>query len=189
VPQLTLHDAAALAGRHAWWEQRLFELAGRWAVASERAEVTVALAAQAAQHAERAEQWHRRLPVLAGWDREALTAAPHDALPIAVARLGDEITTMVDRLTTMYRVLLPARLAAYRAHLDCSSPVCDAPALRVLERVIAALPQEIAVGESLLEVTGDGAVDRGPAAERRARDILRRPGPARKATEQHRRVH
>jgi hypothetical protein len=29
VPQLTLHDAAALAGRHAWWEQRLFELAGR----------------------------------------------------------------------------------------------------------------------------------------------------------------
>lgn len=174
MPSLPLSEAAALAGRHAWWEQRLFELTGRWAAGSAIAEVTVALGVQARVHATRAEQWYRRLPVLAGWDPDVLTAAPHPAQPAAVERMGQEVTSSLDQLVAIHRVLLPARLAAYRAHLECTSPVCDAPTVRVLEAVVSALPQEIDAGEQLLGRLRDrDGVDRRPAAEKRCRDLLR----------------
>lgn len=171
---LTLHEAAALAGRHAWWEQRLFELAGRWAAAEESAVATVALAVQANLHAARAEQWHRRLPALTGWDPDALTAAPRAALPAAVERLAGDLSATSDRLVALYRVLLPARLTAYRAHLARTSPVCDGPVIRVLEGAMGALPAEVEAGRAVLDaVAGTEGEGRAAIAERRCRDLLR----------------
>ncbi len=70
---LTLDQAAALAGRYRWVEQRLFELTGSWAPAAAAPAAGVLLDALSLQHAWHAELWAERLPVLDGADHDALT--------------------------------------------------------------------------------------------------------------------
>lgn len=147
---MTLQEAATLAGHHAWWEQRLFELAGAWAVADPRSEVTVVLAGQANRHAARAEAWHRRLPVLAGWDAEMLTVAPAGPREDRLAELAASDAPSEVRLAAFYLELLPSRTTAYTTHLERTSDVCDGPARRVLHGILAVLPAEIHAGEALL---------------------------------------
>src|SRR5205823_4914734 len=58
----------------------------------------------------------------------------------------------VEMLTSLFRVIRPDLLAAYRAHLDRTNPVFDFPTCRILKIAIAEEEQAIEWGEQALSV-------------------------------------
>lgn len=60
-------------------------------------------------------------------------------------------TTTVELLTALYRVMKPALLAAYRAHLEETHPLVDYPTRRILRFMILEEEETIAWGQAALE--------------------------------------
>lgn len=133
----TLDDLARRLGGHRWVEERAFELLGGWACALPEPEVKVLFGGHSYHHAWHAELFAECLPELPSMGtREGLVVAPGprvEAFFDAIGRTGGDT---VERLVGVYRVLLPAVIAAYRRDLSAMNPVSDAPAMRALELVV-----------------------------------------------------
>lgn len=125
-------------GHYKWIEMRLFEVLGRWVPTVPEMDVKIRLGAHGQHHAWHAELWHRSLPELGGMDPDRFTAPPNEDLVTFVDALGEpeapELT--IEKLTGVYRVLTPHKVAAYTYHLDHTSVVTDGPTIRWLELVL-----------------------------------------------------
>ena len=159
-----IHHAAHLIGAYRWIEHRLFELTGAWAAEVPVPAVQVHLAEAARQHAWHAQLWADRLPVIDGVDPEALTRPLGPALGPLVAELAGEKPEdptaepsgadghgVVQRLTGLYRVVLPRLLTTYARHLAHAVPVTDGPTIRALGLVSRDDVELWRIGEALLE--------------------------------------
>lgn len=166
---LRLAEAAARFGTFCWVERRLFEVTGAWASAPGVADEARLFCFEAsAQHAWHAELWAARLPVLAGWDHDALTrpAAPAGRLLERIAPGGwdgDEVTAAHRFVTVLARVALPALLASYRGFSDRLVPVADGPAIRALGLVVRDEEAELARAGELADLLAERHAPAGPA--------------------------
>jgi len=165
---LPIHLAAHLVGAYRWTEHRLFELTGAWAAEVPVPAVQVHLAGAAGQHAWHAELWAERLPVLDGVDPEALTRPLGPAMgPLLAALAGDPAAApapapagdpaasgghgVVQRLTGLYRVVMPRLLTSYALHLTRVVPATDGPTIRALTLVSRDDLELWRAGEALLQ--------------------------------------
>lgn len=133
----TLRELARRLGGHRWVEARAFELLGEWACTLPEPEVKALFGRHCYHHAWHAELLTECLPELpAAGTRQALAVAPGPQVEAFFDVLGRSGSDAVERLVGVYRVLLPAVIAAYRRDLSAMNPVSDAPAMRALELVV-----------------------------------------------------
>ena len=156
---LTLEEAAARIRSYLWVEERTFEVLGRWVPTVRESRVKALLAAQSRTHGWHAELWRDRVPAPAGLPVGRLADPPERRLGAFLAALAEPSST-AERLAGVYRVLLPAKIAAYRAHLDRASGVAEGPTCRWLRVVVADEQADLVAGEALLRgLAGPGDGD------------------------------
>ena len=165
---LGIEELARRLGRCRWVELRLFEVLGGWVTSVPEPEVKHLLAVHGPHHAWHAELWHDRRPRLAHLPADELVAP---ATP-EVAELLDAVAAAegtVERLVGAYRVVLPALVAAYSAHLDrCREPT-DGPIARSLRFALADEVEHWRQGEVLLQRLLRTANDVARAADHQSR--------------------
>jgi hypothetical protein len=174
TPPRTIAETADLVGRERYTEITLFGALGARACAAVAPGVMVVLAGAAQGHAWRAKVLEELLPVslgLPGVDEATRSAGPE--FDEAVARLtseGDDVTLA----EAVAKVLYPAMLGAYRAHLIGCSEIADPPVMLALRRVIADLESQ---SDELYAVVGadDGPLRGGAADVQRLLDSLGGP--------------
>jgi hypothetical protein len=160
-----IDELAQLIGAYCWVENRIFEISGVWATASNdgpRARLEPSLrvwcAGLSRRHGLVALRWAERLPVRAGIDRTALVAAPDGPL----ARGFDALAALPDArggVEAMVGTVLPRFREVYGAHRRTASPVCEASVLEVLIGADREIAVEIGGGEALLQGSGGGVLE------------------------------
>jgi len=151
-----LFATADLVGRERYSELALFKALGRRSLEASSPPAAVALSAAARGHAWRAKVLEEQLPVSLGLPGvDDATRSPGAGLDDAVDALGAERddTTLIAALA---KVVYPAMLGSYRAHLVSCSEVSDPPVALALRRVIADLEFQ---ADDLYVLVGD---DEGP---------------------------
>ena len=125
---------------------RLFEVLGGWVATVPELDVKLRLGTHCYHHAWHAELWHKRLPELREMNPERLTLPPNDELVAFVDALtepeGPDLT--IEKLVGAYRVLIPAKIAAYTYHLNNTSTITDAPTMRSLKFCLAGRVRRLA---------------------------------------------
>lgn len=144
-----LLDGAARLGGYSWLETRLFQITGAWSTEESDPAVKLLLDAHSHQHAWHAEVWFARLPELREVDAPALVTAPR----AEVAEVLDDLAVTggtVERLTGLYRVVVPHLLASYRADLRSWNTLGDPSTRRWLGIVGDDLATSRQEGEQVL---------------------------------------
>jgi hypothetical protein len=164
-PFWSIGESAARCGTYCWLESRLFELMG--ARASDPSsvgppELRVLFSEMSFRHASLAAQWHDRLPVRAGVDRDALVLPPPGGADEAFALLAGQ-PDIVLVLGGLVGEVLPRLRATYDQHLAQASPVSEGPVREVLDLAIIGGEREIRRGRELLLRHGGTAASGGLA--------------------------
>ena len=147
--RIAIGESARLVGGHAWTEERLFEILGSLAPSVDDAATQVLVAIHARRHAEHAQWWRARLPVLAVVDADALVSAPSTATARDIAAIGVGVT-VGEKLNAIYRSVLPGFVGVLRDHCDRAGRAADLAVLRTLGLVIADLDSAIAEAKAAL---------------------------------------
>jgi hypothetical protein len=158
---LAIRELADLVSRAIAVELVLFETFGRWIATTSQARAKPLLAAASRRHAEHADLWRARFPVIPDADLDAAVTEARSSLGPLVDALAvfDALTSGPGRLAVTDHVA--AELARdYRAALASIDPLLDAPTASVLTLVLADL--------DAVSHTSDGLVD----DERQALDAL-----------------
>ena len=146
---------------------RLFEVLGGWVATVPELDVKMRLGTHTYHHAWHAELWHKRLPELREMNQERLTVPPNDELVTFVEAMTEpeapELT--IEKLTGVYRVLIPRKIAAYTFHLNNTSTITDAPTIRSLKFALAGRVRGLARRRDAPAVTARHT-RRGPAGGR-----------------------
>ncbi|HEX4867431.1 MAG TPA: hypothetical protein VFV32_07360 [Acidimicrobiales bacterium] len=149
----TVEESARRVGHYKWIEMRLFEVLGGWVATVPELDVKLRLGTHCYHHAWHAELWHKRLPELREMNPERLTAPPNDALVAFVDAMTEpeapELT--IEKLVGAYRVLAPAKIAAYTYHLNNTSRITDAPTIRSLGFILQDEMDDWRDGEMMLQ--------------------------------------
>jgi hypothetical protein len=131
---------------------RLFETIGSWVTSVPELEAKAVLAAQSHHHAWHAELWHGLLPSIPDLAAADLVAPADEATRALIESLAEPAGPggTVQRLERLYREVVPQLIAAYRDHLDHTTPVTDGPTIRALHLVLSDEEDDRLAGESLL---------------------------------------
>jgi hypothetical protein len=126
---------------------------GGWVATVPELDVKLRLGTHCYHHAWHAELWHKRLPELREMNPDRLTVPPNDELVTFVAALTEPEAAdqTIEKLVGVYRVLLPALIAAYTYHLNNTSTITDAPTIRSLKFALQDLFEDWRDGEMLLQ--------------------------------------
>lgn len=132
--QFTVEESARRVGHYKWIEMRLFEVLGGWVATVPELDVKLRLGTHCYHHAWHAELWHKRLPELREMNPERLTVPPNEELVAFVDALTEPEAPglTIEKLVGAYRVLIPAKIAAYTFHKNNTSSITDAPTIRSL---------------------------------------------------------
>jgi hypothetical protein len=154
IPGLfTVEESARRVGHYKWVEMRLFEVLGGWVATVPELDVKMRLGTHCYHHAWHAELWHKRLPELREMNPDRLTVPPNDELVAFVDALtepeGPDLT--IEKLVGAYRVLIPAKIAAYTYHRNNTSTITDAPTIRSLEFILQDELNDWRDGEMMLQ--------------------------------------
>ncbi len=150
---IDLEVSARLLGCYAWVEERCYEVLGRCSGALTDPGVQVHLGTRARHHAWHSELWRQHLPVWAGPGPDEFVTPAHPALEELVEALEapQAPDTTLAVLVGIYRVVVPAKVVAYAAHLAAASPVSDAPVIRSLRFALHDEHEGWEEGESLIQ--------------------------------------
>jgi len=148
-----VEETAKRVGHYKWIEMRLFEALGGWVATVPELDVKMRLGTHCYHHAWHAELWHKRLPELREMNPDRLTVPPNDELVTFVDALTEPEGPgeTVEKLVGVYRVLIPAKVAAYTFHLNGTSTITDAPTMRSLKFAIQDEIDDWRDGEMLLQ--------------------------------------
>ena len=155
---------------------RLFEVLGGWVATVPELDVKLRLGTHCYHHAWHSELWHKRLPELREMNPERLTAPPNDELVVFVDAMtepeGPELT--IEKLVGAYRVLIPAKIAAYTYHLNNTSTITDAPTIRSLKFALADEFEDWRDGEMMLQslIQSEAELDRAIAHQSKLQKLL-----------------
>ncbi|MGQ0617322.1 MAG: hypothetical protein ACT4PW_10085 [Acidimicrobiia bacterium] len=170
-----LAESARRFGHYRWFEQRLFEILGRWVQDIPENDVKLCLDTHSQHHVWHAEVWRERLPVLRQVDPDLLTRPPNDAFVAFVEALAAPSPPgNIERLVGAYRVAVPHLVVVYGEHLAHASPVSDGPAIRALGLVLTDDIAHWRDGEGLLAglVSSDEDVERAAGHQARLQKLL-----------------
>ena len=149
----TVEESARRVGHYKWIEMRLFEVLGGWVATVPELDVKLRLGTHCYHHAWHSELWHKRLPELREMNPERLTVPPNDELVAFVDALtepeGPDLT--IEKLVGAYRVLIPAKIAAYTYHRNNTSTITDAPTIRSLGFILQDELDDWRDGEMMLQ--------------------------------------
>ena len=131
----SVEESAKRVGHYKWIEMKTFEVMGGWIATVPELDVKMRLGAHCYHHAWHAELWHKRLPELREMNQDRLTEPPNDELVAFVDAMTEPEApeTTIEKLVGVYRVLIPAKIAAYTYHRNNTSTITDAPTIRSLE--------------------------------------------------------
>ncbi len=164
---------------------KIFEIMGGWVALAPELEVKMQLGTHCYHHAFHAELWHKRLPELRELDPTRLTVAPNEKFETFVDAMGQPVPgepmdteSTIEKLTGMYRVLLPALIGSYTYHLNNTSTITDGPTMRNLELCLTDDMQEWREGEMMLDslLIDDVAIDRATQHQAKLSKLLRVSG-------------
>src|SRR5690606_34348618 len=149
----TVDESARRAGHYKWIEMKLFEALGGWIATVPELDVKMRLGTHCYHHAWHAELWHKRLPELREMNPDRLTVPPNDELVAFVDALCEPEAPdqTIEKLVGVYRVLLPAKIAAHTFHLNNTSRITDAPTTRSLRFALQDELDDWRDGEMLLQ--------------------------------------
>ncbi len=175
-----VEESARRVGNYKWIEMKLFEALGGWIATVPELDVKMRLGTHCYHHAWHSELWHKRLPELREMNPERLTQPANDAMVEFVEAMTEpeapELT--IEKLTGVYRVLIPHKIAAYTYHLNGTSSITDAPTIRSLKMILADEFEDWRDGEMLLQslIETDAEIDRSVAHQTRLERIMLRAG-------------
>ena len=172
----SVEESARRVGNYKWIEMRLFEVLGGWVATVPELDVKLRLGTHCYHHAWHAELWHKRLPELREMNPERLTAPPNDELVAFVDAMtepeGPELT--IEKLVGVYRVLIPAKIAAYTYHLNNTSTITDAPTIRSLKFALQDEFDDWRDGEMMLQslIQTEAELDRAIAHQAKLQKLM-----------------
>ena len=171
-----VEESARRVGHYKWIEMRLFEALGGWVATVPELDVKMRLGTHCYHHAWHAELWHKRLPELREMNPERLTVPPNDEMVTFVEALTEpeDADQTIEKLVGVYRVLIPAKVAAYTYHLNGTSTITDAPTIRSLKFAIQDEIDDWRDGEMLLQslIETDDEVERAAAHQAKLQRLL-----------------
>lgn len=176
----TVDETARRVGHYKWTEMRLFEALGGWVATIPEIDVKMRLGTHCYQHAWHSELWHKRLPELREMNPDRLTVPPNDDYVAFMDALTEpeapELT--IEKLTGIFRVLLPHKIAVYTFHLNATSRITDAPTIRSLRFILMDEQESWRDGEMLLQsmLVDDESVDRAAAHQAKLEKLLVKAG-------------
>jgi hypothetical protein len=153
VGAFSVEETARRVGHYKWIEMRLFEVLGGWVATVPELDVKLRLGTHTYHHAWHSELWHKRLPELREMNQERLNVPPNDEFVAFVDAMTEpeapELT--IEKLVGAYRVLIPAKIAAYTYHRNNTSSVTDAPTIRSLDFALGDEFDDWRDGEMLIQ--------------------------------------
>jgi hypothetical protein len=163
----TVEETARRVGNYKWSEMRLFEVLGGWVATIPELDVKMVLGRHTYHHAWHSELWHKRLPELREMNQERLTLPPNPEFEkfMDAVREPEAPELTIEKLTGVYRVLIPRFIAAYTYHLNGTSSITDAPTIRSLKFALQDEFEDWRDGEMLLQ----SLIDTPEKVERAAR--------------------
>lgn len=170
APPFGAQESARRIGEVRWFERRLFEVLGGWVTDVDDRAVQAMLATQSHHHAWHADLLGQCLPSGREFDPEGMTRPAGDATLAFVDRLGDAPGPgrTIEKLTGVYRVVLPRLIAWAGDHLARASTVGDAPTIRAVRLVLRDDLDDWRAGERELQRVIRTADDAHRAAIRQA---------------------
>jgi hypothetical protein len=172
----SVEESARRVGNYKWIEMRLFEVLGGWVATVPELDVKLRLGTHCYHHAWHAELWHKRLPELREMNPERLTAPPNDELVAFVDAMtepeGPDLT--IEKLVGAYRVLIPAKIAAYTYHLNNTSTITDAPTIRSLTFILQDELDDWRDGEMMIQslIQSEAELDRAIAHQAKLQKLM-----------------
>ncbi len=166
-----VEETARRVGHYKWIEMRLFEALGGWVATVPELDVKLRLGTHCYHHAWHSELWHKRLPELREMNPDRLTVPPNDEMVAFVAALTEPEARdqTIEKLVGVYRVLIPAKIAAYTYHRNNTSTVTDAPTIRSLNFALQDEFDDWRDGEMMLQSLIDSPEEIRRAADHQVR--------------------
>jgi hypothetical protein len=111
--------------------------------------------------------WHKRLPELREMNQDRLTLPPNPEFEkfMDAVREPEAPELTIEKLTGVYRVLIPRFIGVYTYHLNGTSRITDAPTIRSLKFALQDEFEDWRDGEMLLQ----SLIDTPEKVERSAR--------------------
>ena len=149
----SVEESARRVGNYKWVEMRLFEALGGWVATVPEMDVKIRLGTHCYKHAWHAELWHKRLPELREMNPDRLTEPANDAMVAFMDAVTEPEAPdqTIEKLTGVYRVLIPRKIAAYTYHLNVTSTITDAPTIRSLKFILTDEYDDWRDGEMMLQ--------------------------------------
>jgi hypothetical protein len=172
----SVEESARRVGHYKWIEMKLFEALGGWVATVPELDVKMRLGTHTYHHAWHAELWHKRLPELREMNPDRLTLPANDELVTFVEAMTEpeapELT--IEKLVGVYRVLIPAKIAAYTYHLNNTSTITDAPTIRSLRLALQDEFDDWRDGEMLIQslIETDEEVERATAHQAKLQKLM-----------------
>src|ERR671939_2227950 len=138
-------------------EVQLMEMLGGWSQTTPQLAHKAAFGYHVFDHAQAADMLGERLYQLRS-GRERQEPATDD-----FARLCEyvwNLTSTIDRLVAVYRVLEPHLVSTYVYHADATDPLADTPTVRMLRQLAAMGQSHVAWGQAVLESLTQAPEDR-----------------------------
>jgi hypothetical protein len=176
----TVDESARRVGHYKWTEMRLFEALGGWIATVPEIDVKMRLGTHCYHHAWHSELWHKRLPELREMNPDRLTVPPNDEYVAFMDAITEpeapELT--IEKLTGVYRVLIPHKIAVYTFHMNATSRITDAPTIRSLNFILQDEIDDWRNGEMMLQtmLVDDESIDRASAQQAKLEKLLARSG-------------
>jgi hypothetical protein len=148
-----VEESARRMGNYAWIETALFEALGGWVATIPELDVKMRLGTHTFHHAWHADLFRKRLPELREMKPERLTVPANDELVAFVEAMTEpeEPDLTIEKLVGVYRVLIPHKIACYTYHLNGTSPITDAPTIRILKFILQDELDDWRDGEMLIQ--------------------------------------
>jgi len=149
-----IEENARRIGNYRWAETRLFETLGGWVDTVPELDVKTMLGIHCHKHAWHAELWHERLPALHEMPADRLTAPANEAMVRLVEALTepDSPHQTIEKLTGVYRLLIPRLIAAYTHHQTVTKELTDGPTSRALKLILQDELEDWRKGEVMLQL-------------------------------------
>ena len=148
-----VEESARRIGNYAWCEMRLFEALGGWIATVPELDVKMRLGTHCYHHAWHADLMRKRLPELREMNPDRKIVPANEQVVAFVTAMTEpeapELT--IEKLTGVYRVLIPRTIAAYTFHMNNTSTITDAPTIRTLKLCLQDEYDDWRDGEMLLQ--------------------------------------
>ena len=171
----TVDETARRVGHYKWVEMKLFEALGGWIATVPELDVKMRLGTHCYHHAWHADLWNKRLPELREMNTDRLTLPPDgmEAFFAALTEPEDQDLT-IEKLVGVFRVLIPAKVAAYTYHLNNTSTITDAPTIRSLNFILQDEFQDWRDGEMIIQslIETDAEIERAAAHQVKLEKLL-----------------